>query len=155
MRAVVDTNVLVVANGRDTHADLECQFQCVSVIQDISLNGTVVLDGGGLIFDEYRGRLSFKGQPGAGDALFKHIYDNMYSSKHVEKVSITVSDDTEREFDELPANTLDQSDQKFLAVAVVSKAPILNATDSDWHEERALVLGLEVVVNQLCPQHAA
>ena len=79
----------------------------------------------------------------------------MYSSKHVEKVSITVSDDTEREFDELPANTLDQSDQKFLAVAVVSKAPILNATDSDWHEERALVLGLEVVVNQLCPQHAA
>ena len=154
MRAIVDTNVLVVANGRNTHADLECQIQCVRAIRDISLKGSAVVDDGWLILDEYRKRLNFEGQPGAGDAFFKHIYDNMYSSKRVERVSITVVDDEERTFKELPPNTLDRSDQKFLAVAVVARAPILNATDSDWHNERELVSRLDVVVQQLCPKHA-
>ena len=154
MRANVDTNILVVANGRNTHADLDCQIQCVSAICDISLKGTVVVDDGGLILDEYRKRLNFKGQPGAGDAFFKHVNDSLYSSQHLERVSVTPVDDEERTFEELPANTLDRSDRKFLAVAVVSKAPILNATDSDWHEERELVSRLDVVVQQLCPQHA-
>ena len=154
MRAIVDTNVLVVANGLNTHADTECQSQCVSAITAISLNGTVVVDNGGLVLDEYQKHLNFSGQPGLGDAFFKHVYDNMYSSKRVERVSITVVDDEERAFEELPANTLDRSDQKFLAVAVVARAPILNATDSDWHNERELVSRLDVVVQQLCPQHA-
>ena len=154
MRAIVDTNVLVVANGRNTHADLECQIQCVSAICDISLKGTAVVDDGGLILDEYGKRLNFEGQPGAGDAFFKHVNDNLYSSKHLERVSITAVDDQERTFEELPANTLDRSDRKFLAVGVVSKAPILNATDSDWHDERDLISSLAVEVKQLCPQHA-
>ena len=154
MRAIVDTNVLVVANGRNTHADLECQIQCVSAIRKISLKGTVVLDGRDLILDEYQEHLNFSGQPGPGDAFFKHIHDNLYFTKRVEQVSITAVDDEEREFEELPANTLDRSDRKFLAVAVVSKAPILNATDSDWHDARALISSVEVVVKQLCPQHA-
>lgn len=154
MRAIVDTNVLVVANGRNTHADLECQIQCVSAIREISLKGTVVLDGRDLILDEYRRHLDLKGEPGPGDAFFKHIHDNLYFTKRVERVSITAVDDEERAFEELPANTLDRSDRKFLAVAVVSRAPILNATDSDWHDERALISSVEVVVKQLCPQHA-
>ena len=154
MRAIVDTNVLVVANGRNTHANLECQIQCVSAIRKISLKGTVVLDGRDLILDEYQEHLNFSGQPGPGDAFFKHIHDNLYFTKRVEQVSITAVDDEEREFEELPANTLDRSDRKFLAVAVVSKAPILNATDSDWHDARALISSVEVVVKQLCPQHA-
>ncbi|MYC68977.1 MAG: hypothetical protein F4X12_21930 [Acidobacteriia bacterium] len=154
MRAIVDTNVLVVANGLETHADAECQRECVSAITAISVNGTVVLDNLGFILDEYQEHLNFSGQPGPGDAFFKHVYDNMYSSKRVERVSITVVDDEKRAFEELPANTLDRSDRKFLAVAVVSKAPILNATDSDWDDARALISSVEVVVKQLCPQHA-
>ncbi len=154
MRAIVDTNVLVVANRRNTHADLECQIQCVSAIREISLEGTVVLDGLDLILDEYRRHLNLKGEPGPGDAFFKHIHDNLYFTKRVERVSITVVDDEERAFEELPANTLDRSDRKFLAVAVVSRAPILNATDSDWHDARTLIASVEVVVKQLCPQHA-
>ncbi|MDE0262958.1 MAG: hypothetical protein OXJ37_11200 [Bryobacterales bacterium] len=154
MRAIVDTNVLVVANGRNTHADLGCQIQCVSAIREISLKGTVVLDGRDLILDEYRRHLNLKGEPGPGDAFFKHIHDNLYFTNRVERVSITAVDDEERAFEELPANTLDRSDRKFLAVAVVSKAPILNATDSDWHDARALISSLAVEVTQLCPQHA-
>ena len=42
-----------------------------------------------------------------------------------------------------------------LAVAVVAKAEILNATDSDWEEQKALISNLGVSVRQLCPQHAS
>ena len=154
MRAVVDTNVLVVANGRNTHADLECQGRCAKVIADISLNGTAVIDDQDLILTEYQRHLSFEGQPGVGDAFFKHVFDNSYSMDRVEKVSITHIQDDDRGFAELPTNTLDRSDQKFLAVSVVSRAPILNATDSDWHNERALISSLDVVVRQLCPQYS-
>lgn len=154
MRAIVDTNVLIVAKGRDTHADLACQSRCVDVVQDVSRNGTVVIDDRNLILDEYQRHLSFKGQPSVGDAFFKHVYDNQYSTQRVERVSITPVNEEERVFEKLPSNTLDPSDQKFLAVSVVSKAPILNATDSDWYNKRALILSLAVEVKQLCPQHA-
>ena len=99
------------------------------------------------------GNVNFSGQPGLGDAFFKHVHDHLYSTRHVERVSITPVDDESRSFAELPINTLDPSDRKFLAVAVASPAPILNATDSDWHDERVLISSLGVVVEQLCPQY--
>ena len=60
-----------------------------------------------------------------------------------------------RGFAELLENELDPSDRKFLAVAVVAQAEILNATDSDWSEQEALTSDLGVRVRQLCPQHAS
>ena len=45
---------------------------------------------------------------------------------------------TGRGFEELPVNRLDRADRKFLATAVVGNAPILNATDSDWDEQKEL-----------------
>ena len=37
---------------------------------------------------------------------------------------------------------------------IVEKAEILNATDSDWHEQQEFLEKIEVHVEQLCPQHA-
>ena len=54
-----------------------------------------------------------------------------------------------------PRTSFDPSDRKFLAVAVVAEAEILNATDSDWSEQEALMRVLGVKVRQLCPQHAS
>lgn len=67
---------------------------------------------------------------------------------------VTPSDDDRRGFEELPENAFDRSDRKFLAVAVVGKAVVLNAADSDWHEHEALMDSLKVEVTQLCPQYA-
>ncbi len=69
-----------------------------------------------------------------------------------EWVRITPSDES-RGFAELPKNELDPSDRKFLAVAVKAGAAILNATDSDWDEQSALLERLGVPLEQLCPQH--
>ena len=152
---VVDTNVAIAANGRDTHADLACQLDCIEKLETICREAVIVLDDGDLIFEEYSNHLFFKGAPGTGDKFFKHVYDHKYSESRVRLVPITPSSDDLRGYQQLPENEFDPSDRKFLAVAVVAKAEILNATDSDWSEQEALISDLGVSVRQLCPQHAS
>lgn len=152
---VVDTNVAIAANGRRTHADTECQLRCIEELEDICAERVVVLDDGGRIFDEYRAHLKFAGVPGVGDKFFKHVHDHMYGARRVRLVSITPFRDERRGFEELPENDFDPSDRKFLAAAVVGRAIILNATDSDWSEREELTGSLGVTVRQLCPQHAS
>lgn len=147
---VVDTNVAIAANGRRTHADDGCQLRCIEELEDICAERVVILDDGGLIFDEYRAHLNFAGEPGVGDKFFKHVHDHMYGGRQVRLVPITPS-----RVDELPENDFDPSDRKFLAAAVVGRAIILNATDSDWSEREELIGSLGVAVRQLCPQHAS
>ena len=76
---VVDTNVAIVANIRNTHADEECRLQCIEELEAIcSTERVVVLDEGRLIFDEeYKKYLNFAGEPGGGDKFFKHVHDHM------------------------------------------------------------------------------
>ena len=152
---VVDTNVAIAANGRNTHADPECQLACVEKLEDVCRRQVVVVDDGGLIFDEYKERLNFAGAPGMGDTFFKHLFDHGYDETRVRRVSITPCSDDRLGFKELPENGLDKSDRKFLAVALVAQATILNATDGDWSEQEALTNNLGVTVQQLCPQHAS
>ena len=146
----MDTNVPVVANGRDTHADESCQISCIAAILEIQLRRTVVLDDRDEVFSEYERYLDYSGEPGVGDEFFRYLYDHRYTGSRVRLVPITRSDDDGRGFEELPRNSLDPSDRKFLALAVTAAAPILNATDSDWEEQRALLDRLSVVVEQLC-----
>ena len=101
--------------------------------------------------NEYKGYLSFSGSPGVGDKFFKHIVDNQWQKK-VKRVTITESSDPTRGFKVLPSNTFDLSDRKFLAVAVVSGATVINAIDSDWTKNKMLMSQVGVRVEELCPQ---
>ena len=152
---VVDTNVAIVANGRRTHADLQCKMLCVKKLRSVVANEVVAIDDKGEILREYKNRLNFSGMPGLGDRFFKHVFDYQYRGDRVRRTPITPSADDGRGFEELPENRLDRSDRKFLAVAVVANAVVLNATDSDWDEHKALTEALGVQVEQLCPQHAS
>ena len=151
MPFVVDTNVAVAANGRDTHADEQCQLACVTRLRSLVEHGVVVVDDRGLIFDEYRNRLNLSGRPGVGDLFLRHVFDHQYRGERVVRVAVTPSEDDCRGFEELPVNTLDRADRKFLAAAVVGSAVVVNATDSDWKEEQALLDDLGVEVAELCP----
>ena len=152
---VVDTNVAIAANGRHTHADASCQLTCVQRLKSVAENEVVAIDEAGSILEEYARNLRFSGMPGVGDKFFKHVFNYQYQDDRVRRVAVTPSDDDGRGFEELPENTFDRSDRKFLAVAVVAKAVVLNATDSDWNEQAALMNALGVKVSQLCPQHAS
>ena len=152
---VVDTNVAIVANGRETDADEQCQLSCIKRLRSLAASEVVAIDNLGLIVAEYKKRLHFSGMPGVGDAFFKHVFNNQFQEKHVQRVAITCSDDARRGFEELPENTFDPSDRKFLAVSVVAGAVVLNATDSDWAEQNELMDSLGVEVRQLCPRYSS
>lgn len=158
---VVDTNVAIAANGRGTHthADLCCQSACVKTLKRLVARETIAIDDTNLILDEYRKHwrthLNSAMSKGVGDEFFMHVFDHQYQVDRVRRVTVTPSEEDRRGFEELPENTFDRSDRKFLAVAVAAKAVVLNAMDSDWGEHKALMDELGVEVNELCPQHVA
>lgn len=157
-QAVVDTNVLVAANGRDTHVDLGCQLNCVKELTRLKRQEVVCVDDKGLIMREYERRTSHKGQAKPGTVFYKHVWQQMGDSSRVRLIPVELvnSDDREgRDFRDpvLPTNNL-KKDAKFLAVAVKANATIVNAADSDWAEHRELTDQLGVEVRQVCPQHA-
>ena len=151
---VVDTNVAIVANGRGTDVAARCKLTCLERLRTLTAQGIVAIDDKGLILDEYRRQLNLSGRPGVGDAFLKHLFDNQYRDTRVQRVAVTPSEDDRRGFVELPENAFDRSDRKFLAVAIVAGAVVMNATDSDWNEHEALMVRLGVRVAQLCPEHA-
>lgn len=127
MKVVVETNVTIAANGRDTHANEVCQLHCIEFLEKLVSQQSpdlIILDDQGIIVDEYKRYLNYKGQPGVGDIFFKYLHDNMYLDGKIKLVSITPDADETRGFVELPPNPIDKSDQKFLAVALVSAAYI-------------------------------
>ena len=155
MTFVVDTNVAIAANGHGTDADKKCRLVCVQELRSLVAQEIVAIDDRGRVLDEYKKHLSFSGMPGVGDMFFKHVFNNQSQDKYVRRVAVTPTEDAERSFEELPKNTFDPSDRKFLAVAVAAEAIVLNATDSDWDEQKPLMDELGVEVRQLCPRYAS
>ena len=116
--------------------------------------GTIVIDNKDAILTKYLGTISRTGGQKVGGRFVIHVINHQYGEGRVQRIPVTPIDDERRGYEELPENEFNQSDRKFLAVAVVANALVLNATDSDWHEHKDLMDELEVGVEQLCPQHA-
>lgn len=146
---VIDTNVAISANGRDTHASPACQYACIELLEDCR-QLHIAVDKLGLIMEEYAKHLNYSGQPGVGDIFFKYLHDYQYATEKIYRVDITPCEDSHRGFKELPLNQLDSSDRKFLATAIVAEATIINATDSDWEEQNDLLKRIGINVRQLC-----
>ncbi len=149
-KKVIDSNVAIVANGSSPQASINCELACVELLERCE-HLSICLDETNLIMDEYAKHLSYAGSPGVGDMFFKYLHDNQYAQKNIEVVTITQIADENRGFEELPENRFDPSDRKFLATAVSGGADVVNATDSDWAEQRELMNQLNVTVQQLCP----
>jgi hypothetical protein len=156
MYSIVDTNVLIVANGRDCpQASPECVLACVRRLRDIEQHGTLVLDDGWHIIGEYKHKVSQTGQPGLGDAFLKWVLTNQSNPQRIEKVSITpIEDEGFAEFPNTPGlEKFDRSDRKFVAVALThpQKPPICDAVDSDWRNFHEALVQAGVTVEFLCP----
>ena len=148
---VVDTNVLIVANGKSEQASIDCELSCLDLLEHPP-SLAVVLDETSLIMNEYERHCSYQGAPGVGDMFFKYLHDNQYNpDNNIELVEIRPIDNESRSFEQLPPNNFDPSDRKLLATAVVANASVVNATDSDWQEQQELMQQLNVTVHQLCP----
>ncbi len=154
MKVVIDTNVARTANGDATHATAACQLDCVDFLAQLvrDKNRVVTLDSLGLIIEEYAKGLSRSGGPGTGHMYFKHVHDHQGGDR-VCLVDISVLDDENRGFEELPENSLDADDRKFLAVALIANAELVNAVDSDYQENICLITELGIALRELCPEH--
>ena len=159
---VVDTNVAVVANERESpQAGPECVIACIDQLAAIRDNAMIVLDDAGLILEEYGRRLNRSGQPGAGDMFLKWVWTVQADRWRCERVRITPMAHDPGDFDEFPRDTdlagFDRSDRKFVAVALASlnDPTIVNAVDSDWKNFHAALAKYGVKIKFLCPQYCS
>jgi len=156
MLLIVDTNVPIVANGKSSQASPQCVINCVRKIYEIQAQHQILVDDGWLIINEYRNKLSSKGQPGVGDAFLKWVLTNQRNPQRCQFLKITPM--SEESFEEFPKDAslagFDVSDRKFVALALAhpDKPPILNAVDSDWRNFETALNQFGVQVEFLCPE---
>lgn len=158
MKAVIDTNVLLIANGQHNDVSLDCIEACVKGLNDIQANGVTVIDDGYRILGEYQHKTSLKPPKGVGDVFLKHLLRNSGNTSKVEQVSLKeASTDV---FDEFPDKSLEQvfdaPDRKFVAVAnsLSVKPPIWQAADCKWLNWWSRLSKYGIRVDFLCPQDA-
>jgi hypothetical protein len=74
MKAVIDTNVLLVANGDHADVSEDCVSECVRRLQAIQAGGVMVIDDGFRIIREYLNKHRPNAQKGAGNAYLKWLF---------------------------------------------------------------------------------
>ena len=151
---VVDTNVVVVANGRSEQASSDCVEACGDRLEEI-MRGKVklVLDNRWIILREYMQNLRSNGAD-VGDRFLGWILVN--KDDRCDLVSITPINGSENEFEEFPddpaLDEFDRDDRKFIAVACAhpERPPILQAVDSQWWDFRNAFCRNGVRVEFIC-----
>lgn len=157
MKQVIDTNVLLIANGIHQDISPECQIECISQLQKAQKNVTVI-DDGFRILSEYKNKTHPNQPKGPGDVFLKWLLQNKSKVSKVETVTITET--TKDFFVEFPDHDLqsafDPPDRKFVAVASAhpDKPPILQAADCKWLNWWEQLAEHAVHVDFICPGDA-
>lgn len=156
---ILDTNVLITANGGADHASMACVNASVDQLIEIKENGRVLIDETGFILDEYSRHMSHRGQPGTGDAFFKWLWENQGHIDLCTRINIHPRDENGTSFpafpeDDINLSSFDLSDRKFVAVAIASGEfpPIINATDTDWWNFQEALADHSVTICFICPE---
>jgi len=132
---VVDTNVLLVADGRSDYSR-QCASSCARRLQEIQSRHVVVLDSGREILREYGQKLPRTQQPGVGYNFWKWLINTKGGDGHC--VWVELSKHATRGYVEFPDHPdlldFDPSDRKFVAVAAAhpERPEIVQAGDSRW-----------------------
>lgn len=149
-RRVVDTNVGIVANGKNTNATLACRAAAVDALALIIKRGRIIVDSAGEMQEEYRTYFSPSGQPGVGDRFFQMVLTDF--ARKVERIDLDRRPDGS--FVDFPDDAalagFDLSDRKFAAAARKANAPVLNAVDLDWLDHRQTLAENGIIVEFVC-----
>lgn len=155
-RAVVDTNVPIVANGRadgrggDGIPSLDCRLAAIDFLTSLLNGGRVMLDSAGEIQAEYRRHLNAAGQPGVGDRFYQVILQS--APQRVQRVVLPKTADGS--FTDFPTDAelaaFDPSDRKFVALSRQTNTPVVVATDSDWVDSKSALMRNGVRIVFLC-----
>ncbi|UYK81416.1 hypothetical protein NG829_03620 [Xanthomonas sacchari] len=152
---VVDTNVLLVAEGKHSDVSEECVLSCVARLQKIMREEVVVVDDDYRVIEEYHKKLDTKRGKGVGTVFLKWLLQRQSNANHVIRVSIT--EHAQDRYVEFPVahieEEFDPPDRKFPAVsnAHPSKPKILQASDCKWLRWWPDLQAAGVYVDFLCP----
>jgi len=151
--AVIDSNVLIAANGKSDQANDACVDRCVDVLMEVSQESSLALDDGNEILNEYSRCCNYSGQPGVGDRFFLWAQRN----QHTTCLRVPLTPHEDRGYQEFPDTQdlakFDPSDRKFVATALgcTPTATIYNAVDSDWSHSAPALAAVGIPVTELCP----
>lgn len=147
MTLVVDTNVAVVANERNSpQASPQCVAACVQRISRLVESERIALDDRWVIIGEYKRHLRSSGEPGVGDHFLRWVLTNVRNPECCALV-------TPAEFPNDPRLTaFDPADRKFVEVSLAhtDRPPILQAVDTKWRQFEAALGQHDVAVEFLC-----
>ena len=137
---VIDTNVLLVADGQADHMTAACKIECLGRLQEIQAGEQVVLDHQRMILAEYGNKLNpSRRPPSPGGEFLKWLLVNQCNPRHTVMVNLTPLNEERTRFSEFPPDTtleaaFDPCDRKFVSVAYAhpDKPPILESADSKW-----------------------
>ncbi len=88
MPAVLDTNVLLVANGSHEGVSPACQAECVQRLLAHQQNGVTVIDDSYRILSEYLRKTQPNQPKGVGDAFLKWLLQNQRNPARVHCVNV-------------------------------------------------------------------
>lgn len=160
---VVDTNVILVADGRHDDATTACVLRCQARLRAIQRDGCVVIDDHHRILGEYGRQYRDRGsrQPGVGQVFYKWLLSNQGRAGCCERVVLTNVDGDEHSFAEYPDHPaledFDPPDRKFIAVAAAhpERPPIAQALDSKWWGLRDAFREADLTIEFLCAEEIA
>jgi hypothetical protein len=157
MKAVIDTNVLLVANEQHDDVSPDCVAECVKRLQAMQKSGVTVIDDGYRILGEYQNKSRLDPPRGVGDVFLKWLLRHS-GTAHVETVTLNeTAQDTFAEFPDAVLEPLfDAPDRKFAAAAHAhpEKPEIWQAADCKWLDWWPALRAKGVVVKFLCPDDA-
>lgn len=134
--AVVDTNVILIANNAHAEASPECVKACVNLLNELKKSGVLVLDDGYRILLEYQKKTTPRRGKGVGDLFVQWALHHQAQPKHVQQVALT--EYQKHRYEEFPDPVLepnfDAPDRKFVAIAYKhpDHPPIWQAADCKW-----------------------
>lgn len=155
---VIDTNILLVADGQANHMSPACKVECLNRLDAARAKEQVVLDYQRIILDEYGNKLSpSKRPPSPGGEFLKWLLVNQCNPRHTALVNLTPLDNARSRFAEFPPDAaleaaVDPSDRKFVSVSYVhpDKPPIIESADSKWLGWEADLLQHGIRLEVLC-----
>lgn len=154
-KVVIDTNVLLVANGQHADVSPACVVTCVQQLLAIQKNGVVVVDDGFRLLGEYQQKTSLSPPKGVGDVFLKWLLRQAGNASRVQQVKLTeTAPDCFAEFpDPALEPQFDPPDRKFPAVANAhpQKPSIWQAADCKWLDWWPALQAKGIGVEFLCP----
>ena len=155
MTTVVDTNVILVANGQHEDVSPACVAACALKLQSLMTGGRIAIDHAFAILREYQTKTTPKRGNRPGDAFVKWALQNNANTAKCDLVELKAH--PQRGYESFPADdrlmNFDPPDRKFIAVAAAhrDKPPILQAADSKWLGWNPALKEHGIHVDFLCP----